>query len=91
MASTENPSYGRGGYGKKSQGTGRGGSWGNGQPSQSRTILQPKVRSPQQEQGTTKTYKPNQCWQCGQVGHLKRDCPTLKGKGLFQGGMLKQP
>ena len=62
-----------------------------GQPSQPRTTLQPKVKSPQQEQGATKTYKPNQCWQCGEVGHLKRDCPTLKGKGLFQEGMLKQP
>ena len=91
VARTGNPSYGRRGYSKKSQGTGRGGSWGKGQSSQPRTTLQPKVRSPQQEQGATKTYKPNQCWQCGEVGHLKRDCPTLKGKGLFQGGMLKQP
>ena len=47
--------------------------------------------SPQQEQEATKSSKPNQCWQCEGVGHLKRDCPTLKGKGLFQGGMLKQP
>ena len=91
VARTGNPSYGRWGYGKKSQGTDRGGSWRKGQPSQPRTTHQPKVRSPQQEQGATKTYKPNQCWQCGEVGHLKRDYPTLKGKGMFQGGMLKQP
>ena len=91
VARTQNPSYGRGGYGKMSQGTGRGGSWGKGQPSQPRTTLQPKDRSHQQEQGSTKIYKPNQCWQCGDVGHLKMDCPTLKSKGLFKGGMLKQP
>ena len=91
VARTGNPSYGRGGYSKKSQCTGRGGSWGKDQSSQPRTTLQPKVRSPHQEQGATKTYKPSQCWQCGDVGHLKRDCPTLKGKGLFQGGMFKQP
>ena len=79
-----NPSYGRGGYHKNSQGTERASPWGKGQPSQPRTTLQPKVRSPQQELGATKTYKANQYWQCGEVGHLKRDCPTLKGKGLFQ-------
>ena len=33
---------------------------------------------PQQEQGTAKTYTDNQCWQCGEVGHLKRSCPMLK-------------
>ena len=49
------------------------------------------VRSPQQEQTANKSYKPNQCWQCEGVGHLKQNCPTLKGKNLFQGGMLKQP
>ena len=64
VARTGNSFYGRGGSGKKSQGTGRGGSTGKGQPSQPRATLQPKVRSPQQEQGTTKSYKPNQCWQC---------------------------
>ena len=91
VARIGNPFYWRGGYSKKSQGTGRGGSWGKGQPSQPRTTLQPKVRSPQQEQGVAKTYKQNQCQQCGEVGHLKRDCPPLKGKRLFQGGVLKQP
>ena len=88
---TGNPPYGAGDNGKEFQGTGRGWSWGRGQPSQPRTTFQPKVRSSQQEQGAAKTYKPNQCWQCGEVGHLKRDCPTLKGKGLFPGGILKQP
>ena len=51
VARTGNPSYWRGNYGKKSQGTGRGGSWGKGQPSQPRTTPQPKVRSPQQRAG----------------------------------------
>ena len=66
---------GEGGYSKKSQGTGRGGSWGKGQPSQTKATLQPKVRSPQQEKGTTKTLKSNQCWKYGEVGHLKRAAP----------------
>ena len=62
VARTWNLPYSRGGYSKKSQGTGRGGSWGKGQASQPRITLQPKVRSAQQEQGATKTYKPNQWW-----------------------------
>ena len=91
VARTGNPPYGIGGNGWKSQSTGRGGSWGKGQPSHPRATVQPKVRSPQQEQGANKSFKPNQCWQCEGVGHLKRDCPTLKGKGLSEGGMLEQP
>ena len=81
-------SVGRGGFGRQTQGT-----WRRGLPSQTQTGTTPwsTGRSPQQEQGAAKIYKPNQCWQCGEVGHLKHDCPTLKGKGLFQGGMLKQP
>ena len=54
-------------------------------------LLSPKVKKGQQGQGATKTNKPSQCWQCGEVKHLKRDCPTLKGEGLFQGGMHEQP
>ena len=64
----------------------QGGSWGKGQPSQPGATPQLRGKQPQQGQGTTKTNKPSQCWQCGEVGHLKRDCPSLKGKGLFQGG-----
>ena len=41
---------------------------------------------PQQEQRNSKTYTESQCWQCGEVGHLKRSCLLLKGKGLLQGG-----
>ena len=50
-----------------------------------------QFRSLQQEQGATKSYKPYQRWQCEGVGDLKWGCPTLKGIGMFQGGMLKQP
>ena len=60
VARTGNLSYGRGGYSKNVPRHRGGGSWRKGQPSQPRTTLQPKVRSPQQEQGATKTYKPNQ-------------------------------
>ena len=41
--------------------------------------------------GELKSYTESQCWQCGEVGHLKKGCPLLKGKGLLQGGMLEQP
>ena len=30
--------------------------------------------------------KPYQCWQCGEVCHLRRECPSLKDKGLSQRG-----
>ena len=66
------------------------GRW-RGQPQPQRSNSQQTVTHPQQEQGNTKTYTENQCWQCGEVGHLKKSCPLLKGKGLLQGGMLEQP
>ena len=62
-----------------------------GQPQPQRPHSQPSITHPQQEQGTAETFTDNQCWQCGEVGHLKRSCPLLKGKGLFQGGMHEQP
>ena len=86
VARTRTPSYGRGAHGKRTSSTGGGGSWVKGPSSQLGATVQPKGKNPQQGQGTTKTNKPNQWWQCGEVGHLKRDCPTLKGKGLFQEG-----
>ena len=70
---------------------GRGVPGGRGPPPQSRWRGQPQpqrpnsqqqtLTHPQQEQGNTKTYTKSQCWQCGEVGHLKRSCPLLKGKG----------
>ena len=62
-----------------------------GQPQPQRPNSQQTLSHPQQEQGNSKTYTESQCWQCGEVGHLKRSCPLLKGKGLLQGGMLEQP
>ena len=77
-----------------------GGPGGRGLPPQSIWREQPQTQKPpsqpssmhlQQEQGIVKTYTDNKCWQCGEVGHLKRSYPMLKGKGLFQGGMHEQP
>ena len=74
---------------------GRGVPGGRGPPPHGRWRGQPQPQGPnsqqatthsQQEQGNVKTYTDSQCWQCGEVGHLKRSCPMLKGKGLFQGG-----
>ena len=51
------------------------GRW-RGQPQPQRPNSQPQTLThPQQEQGNTKTYTESQCWQCGEVGHLKRSCP----------------
>ena len=80
------PFHGNGGRGVPG---GRGlpphGRW-RGQPQPQRPNSQQNITQPQQEQGNVKTYTDNQCWQCGEMGHLKRSCPMLKGKGLFQGG-----
>ena len=58
VARPGNPSFGRGGFGKKTQGTWRGGSWGRGLPLSDsvRSTSQPTVKSSQQEQGAVKTY-----------------------------------
>ena len=92
-----NPSFGMRGRGRTTfnNAGGRGGPGGRGLPPQSRWRgqLQPQrlhfqlsTTHPHREQGNVKTYTDNQCWQCGKMGHLKRNCPMLKGKGLFQGG-----
>ena len=47
---------------------------------------QNKGKNPQVGQRVKDTNKQYQCWQCGEVGHLNRECPSLKGKGLSQGG-----
>ena len=41
---------------------------------------------PQAGQRGKDTNKQYQCWQCGEVGHLRRECPSLKDKGLSQRG-----
>ena len=58
----------------------RGGSRGRGPL---RTTPQSRTRDPQVTQGAGPTYK---CWQCGKMGHIKRECPTFKEQGLFQKG-----
>ena len=74
-----------GGPGMHTQTTWRGGSRGRGLPRQThpRTTPQPRARNPQLTQGAGPTYK---CWQCGEVEHYRRECPTLKEKGLFKQG-----
>ena len=92
-----NPSFGMRESGRTTfnNNGGRGGPGGRGLPPQSRwrgqsqpqrPHSQPSTTHPQQEQGNVKTYTDTQCWQCGKMGHLKRNCLMVKGKGLFQGG-----
>ena len=58
-----------------------------GQPQPQRPQLPTDIiTSPAGSRETPKTYTESQCWLCGEVGHLKRSCPLLKGKGLLQGG-----
>ena len=73
------------GPGRQPQNTWRGGSRGRSLSTQThpQTTPQPRARNPQLNQGTDHAFK---CWQCGEVGHYKCECPTLKGKGLFKQG-----
>ena len=79
-----------GGFGRQPKNTWRGGSRGRGLPAQThaQTTPHPRARNPQSDQGAGRNFK---CWQCVEVGHYRCECPTLKEKGLFKGGMLKQP
>ena len=74
-------------YGKRTTGVGGGGSWKKGQPSQLGAPTQPNKINPQAGQGNNRVDKQYQCWQCGKVGHLKREYPALKEKGLSKGGI----
>ena len=78
------------GFGRQPQNTWRGGSRGRGLPAQPhpQTIPQPRARNPQLDQVADHIFK---FWQCSEVGHYRCECPTLKEKGLFKGGRLKQP
>ena len=69
-----------GGARMPTQSTWRGGSRGRGPLG---TTPQSRTRNPQLTQGAGPTYK---CWQCGKVGHIKREYPTLKEQGLFKKG-----
>ena len=63
-----------------------------GQPQPQRPNSQQNMTHPQQEQGSAKTYTENQCWQCGEVGHLKRGCPPAKRQGaVTRGECLNSP
>ena len=87
VKSTQSSSNGArpGGFGRHPQSSWRGGSRGRGLSAQthSQATLQPRARNPQQEQEAGRTFK---CWHCGEVGHLKCECLTLKERGLFQRG-----
>ena len=74
-----------GGPGIHPQNTWTGHSRGRGLSAQThpQTTPQPRVRNPQLNQGDGHT---NRCWQCGEVGHYRCECPTLKEKGLFKQG-----
>ena len=90
-ARTGAPSYGRGAYGTRTSCTGEEALGGRASPLSQEPLPSPKVETPKQGQGANRTNKQYYCWQCGEVGHLKRDCPTLKGKGLSQGGVHEWP
>ena len=73
------------GPGMQPQNSWRGGSRGRGLPrwAHPRTTPQPRARDSQFTQGAGPTIR---CWQCGEMGHYSRECPTLKGEGLFKQG-----
>ena len=63
-----------------------------GQPQPQRPKPQQVLTKPQQEEGNSKTYTESQCWQCGEVGHLKRSCPPAKRQGaVTRGECLNSP
>ena len=49
---------------------------------------QNRGQHPQAGQRGNDTNKQCQCWQCGEVGHLRRECTSLKDKGLSHRGSV---
>ena len=74
-----------GGPGRQPQNTLRGGSRDRGLSTQThfQTTPQPRARNAQLNQGAGHAF---QCWQCGEVGHYRCECHTVKAKGLFKKG-----
>ena len=71
---------------RMSQTSYRGGSRGRGPLG---TTPQPRARDPLMPQGAGPSYR---CWQCGKLGHIKRECPTFKRSGAVpKGGKHQQP
>ena len=65
------------GYGRQPQNSWRGGSRRRGLPTQTqpKPTLQSRARNPQSHQGAGHVII---CWQCGEVGHFRCECPTFK-------------
>ena len=72
-----------GGPGRQPPNTWSGGSRGRGLSTQThpQTTPQARARNPQLNQGPGHSFN---CWQCGEVGHYRCECPTLKENGLFK-------
>ena len=65
---------------------------GGGSPQPQRPNPQQVLTNPKAGAGELKTYTESQCWQCGEVGHLKKGCPLLKGQGaVTRGECLNSP
>ena len=62
---------------------GKNGSSYNGKGNPNKGNTQSRGQQGQRGKDTVKQY---QCWQCGEVGHLRRECPALKEKGLSPRG-----
>ena len=62
---------------------GKNGSSYNGKGNPNKGNTQSRGQQWQRGKDTVKQY---QCWQCGEVGHLRRECPALKEKGLSPRG-----
>ena len=73
------------GSGMQPKNSWRGGSRGRGLPRQThpRTTPQPRARDSQSTQGVGPTTR---CWQWGEMGHYRRECPNFKRRRAVQTG-----